>query len=51
MIGNNLSDMKFGKAMGMHTVFLHTTQEKINLPHELIDEQFESLASWSATIK
>lgn len=46
MIGNNLSDMKFGKAMGMHTVFLHTTQDKIELPHELIDEQFDSLISW-----
>lgn len=50
MIGNNLSDMKFGKRMGMHTVFLHTTQDKINLPHELIDEQFDSLKSWSKTL-
>lgn len=50
MIGNNLSDMQFGKKMGMHTVFLHTTKEKIDLPHELIDEQFDSLASWSKTL-
>lgn len=50
MIGNNLSDMQFGKKMGMHTVFLHTTKDKIELPHELIDAQFDSLASWSKTL-
>lgn len=50
MIGNNLSDMKFGKKMGMHTVFLHTTKDKITLPHELIDEQFDSLSSWAASL-
>lgn len=50
MIGNNLSDMQFGKKMGMHTVFLHTTKDKIELPHELIDEQFDSLASWSKSL-
>lgn len=25
MVGNNLSNMHFGKKMGMYTVFLHTT--------------------------
>lgn len=50
MIGNNLSDMEFGKKMGMHTVFLHTTKDKIALPHELIDEQFDSLAAWAANL-
>lgn len=50
MIGNNLSDMEFGKKMGMHTVFLHTTKDKIALPHELIDEQYESLAAWAARL-
>lgn len=47
MVGNNLSDMQFGKSMGMKTVFLHTTQAKITLPHPLIDEQYDSLQSWS----
>lgn len=51
MIGNNLSDMRFGKTMGMHTVFLHTTQDKIALPHELIDEQFDSLQAWSQSLQ
>lgn len=46
MVGNNLSDMQFGRSMGMQTIFLHTTQDKINLPHELIDQQYESLAAF-----
>ncbi len=47
MIGNNISDMQFGKTLGMKTVFLYTTQAKIDTPHPLIDEQFESLKKWS----
>lgn len=50
MIGNNFSDMRFGKAMGMRTVFLHTTNEKQLLPNEWIDEQFEGLAAWSLNL-
>jgi histidinol-phosphate phosphatase family protein len=50
MVGNNLSDMLFGKRMGMHTVYLHTTEEPVVLPHELIDEQFDSLHSWVASL-
>lgn len=46
MIGNNLSDMQFGKSMGMRTVFLHTTQPKLALPHPLADEQHASLEDW-----
>lgn len=46
MVGNNLSDMKFGKTLGMKTVFLHTTQPAFHLPHELIDEQYASLQAW-----
>ncbi len=46
MVGNNLSDMQFGRSMGMKTIFLHTTQDKISLPHELIDEQYDSLAAF-----
>jgi len=50
MIGNNLSDMQFGKSMGMKTVFLHTTSEPVHLPHNLIDEQFPSLERWASTL-
>jgi len=48
MVGNNLSDMQFGKTMGMKTIFLSTTQAPVTLPHELIDEQYDSLQSFAA---
>lgn len=48
MVGNNLSDMKFGKTMGMKTIFLSTTQPAFPLPHDLIDEQYDSLQSFAA---
>lgn len=51
MVGNNLSDMMFGKKMGMHTVFLHTTRPAIILPHELIDEQHASLWDWYVSLE
>lgn len=47
MVGNSLSDMEFGKRLGMHTVFLTTKHDPVPLPHDLIDEQFSSLLSWS----
>jgi histidinol-phosphate phosphatase family protein len=47
MVGNNLSDMQFGKTMGMKTIFLATTQAPIVLPHPLIDEQYDSLKSFA----
>ncbi len=47
MIGNSLSDMEFGKRMGMHTVFITTKYEPLTLPHDLIDEQYDSLYDWT----
>lgn len=46
MVGNNISDMEFGKRMGMYTVFLTTVRKPYELPHDLIDEQFPSLQGW-----
>lgn len=46
MVGNNLSDMQFGRTMGMKTVFLHTTQPPFDKPHPLVDEQYASLEQW-----
>jgi histidinol-phosphate phosphatase family protein len=43
MIGNNLSDMEFGKNAGMYTVFLRTTHPGQPLPHPHIDLAFNSL--------
>jgi len=47
MVGNNLSDMQFGRAMGMRTIFLYTTQPPFSMPHPLIDEQYPSLAAFA----
>jgi D-glycero-D-manno-heptose 1,7-bisphosphate phosphatase len=43
MIGNNLSDMLFGKNAGMQTVFVTTTNPPFILPHQCIDFQFSNL--------
>lgn len=51
IVGNNLSDMLFGKRVAMHTVFVSTTQEPFELPHDIIDEQFASLKEWSDSLK
>lgn len=46
MIGNNISDMQFGKNAGMYTVFLTTTNKEIRLPHPDIDLIFPGLDSF-----
>ena len=43
MIGNNISDMQFGRAAGMFTIFLTTTNKEIRLPHPDIDLIYNSL--------
>lgn len=43
MVGNNISDMEFGRKAGMVTVFLKTTHPDQPLPHPAIDLSFNSL--------
>ena len=43
MVGNNLSDMQFGRNAGMFTVHVRTTHPEITLPNELIDMSFGDL--------
>jgi len=43
MAGNNLSDMEFGRSLGMYTVFIRTTNPEQPLPHPSIDLAFNSL--------
>ncbi len=50
MVGNTMSDMKFGKRAGMQTVFITTKLSAVHLPHPLIDEQYPSLAAWVAAL-
>jgi len=50
MVGNSMSDMEFGKRLAMHTVFLTTKHEPVELPHDLVDEQYNSLLSWAKAL-
>jgi histidinol-phosphate phosphatase family protein len=43
MVGNNLSDMEFGRALGMYTIFIRTTHPDQPLPDPSIDLAFNSL--------
>jgi histidinol-phosphate phosphatase family protein len=43
MVGNNLSDMEFGRNAGMYTVFVKTTNPEQALPHPAIDLAFNTL--------
>ncbi len=43
MVGNNISDMDFGRNAGMHTVFLTTTHPQHAKPTASIDLVFDSL--------
>ncbi len=49
MVGNNLSDMEFGKKMGMKTAFLHTTNPSQG-HHETIDFFYPTLLDFAKNI-
>lgn len=50
MVGNKPSDMRFGRAAGMFTVFLATTNPEVPFPHEDIDLRFRSLQEFAAAL-
>lgn len=50
MVGNKPSDMRFGRAAGMFTVFLTTTNPDEPFPHPAIDLRFASLAEFAAAL-
>ena len=43
MLGNNLSDMHFGRNAGMYTVFIRSTRPQQEFPHPEIDLAFPTL--------
>ena len=51
MVGNNISDMLFGKNAGMKTVFLRTTSPDLDLPHESIDFHFDNLDAFARALE
>ncbi|MGZ8541527.1 MAG: HAD-IIIA family hydrolase [Chitinophagaceae bacterium] len=50
MIGNNISDMQFGRNSGMYTIFLKTTTPGLVLPHPDIDLAFNALTDFAKAL-
>lgn len=50
MVGNKPSDMKFGRAAGMFTVFVRTTNPDQSFPHPDIDVTFSSLNEFASAL-
>ncbi len=51
VVGNNLSDMLFGRNAGMFTVHVRTTHPDITVPHDLIDLSFLDLYEFANTLQ
>jgi len=50
IVGNNLSDMEFGRNAGIFTVLLTTTGTRVKLPHPLVDLQFDTLIDFARSL-
>jgi histidinol-phosphate phosphatase family protein len=50
MVGNKLSDMRFGRNAGMFTVFVSTTNPETPFPHPDIDLRFNSLSDFASAL-
>lgn len=51
IVGNNISDMEFGRNAGIHTVFVKTTQPNIIIPHPAIDLAYNGLPDLAKALK
>lgn len=51
IVGNNTSDMQFGRNAGMYTVFVKTTIRDIEIPHPDIDLIFDTLADFAKALE
>ena len=51
IVGDKLSDMNFGRNLGMHTVFLSTTHKEINQADKNIDRVFDSLDGFARALE
>jgi D-glycero-D-manno-heptose 1,7-bisphosphate phosphatase len=51
MIGNNISDMVFGRNAGMKTVFLRTTNPEMDIVHAAIDLHFNTLDEFAHELR
>jgi len=50
MVGNNISDMGFGRNTDMYTVFLRTTHPELELPRPDIDFAYNSLHDFAKAL-
>jgi len=50
MVGNNLSDMEFGRNLGMYTVFLPTTSPEVSPEDHRIDQVSPTLFQFAASL-
>ncbi len=51
MVGNTLSDMQFGRNLGVQTIFLPTTRPEVDLNDERIDGVFNSLIDFANALQ
>lgn len=51
IVGNNISDMDFGRNGGIHTVFVKTTHPDVALPHPAIDLAFNTLPDFAKALQ
>jgi D-glycero-alpha-D-manno-heptose 1-phosphate guanylyltransferase len=51
MVGNTLSDMQFGKNLGMTTVFIPSTLPDTPFPHPLMDARYADLWQFAQAIQ
>lgn len=51
MVGNKPSDMKFGRNVGMNTVFVRTTNPEVEYPNPLIDLAFDNLSDFAKALQ
>ena len=49
MVGDSISDMKFGKNLGMKTVFISNDKSLLSTHSKLIDQNFNSLFEYAKT--
>ncbi len=50
MVGNRMSDMEFGRNVGMHTVYLATTHLEAPFPDTKIDDRFDHLFQFAQAL-
>lgn len=51
VVGNNLSDMEFGRNGSIYTVFLKTTHPEQAIPHPYIDLAFDTLPDFAKALQ